>query len=494
MEEHFIAAKYRRIKLNENFHLYKFVEVIVNPYYDSDRDMITYFNESGQKQELFYLEDLDLAISDDEFCFDDLMPLETLSALYNDQTALEQYEKDCKAFFRYTHFDPEKEELKLINTNVNEIINSEEDSHFRSYHYEFVTGDNLETNVLLPLPLFDKWVKLANDGDYEKLKNEIFQHKELFKKKQESFDMVENFFSIPKLEETEIQPPQTTEEILNELYSLIGLENVKENVQELITYLTFLNKTKDDLSLESPNLNMFFTGSPGTGKTTVARYVAKLLYSMGYTKKDSFSEITPEKLIAGYVGQTAIKTKDFLSKNKGGVILVDEAYVLSSQSNSFADEALAEILKEMERKDTVFIFAGYKNEMNDFMNMNPGLQSRIGFYTNFDNYNKEELLEMFHNKIKKYKFNITEDASSKVAEVIEQSINNDNFGNGRFIDKLCEKIIFSHANSTFHSNDKEALLTITEDSISDGLAEKLNYSSKRGEKIGFHTKKKTLTQ
>ena len=106
---------------------------------------------------------------------------------------------------------------------------------------------------------------------------------------------------------------------------------------------------------------MFFTGNPGTGKTTVARIIGELLYKMGYLKNNNVIEITPKDLIAGYVGQTAIKTGELLKKNKGGLIFIDEAYILAGEANRFAGEALVEIIKELEKNETVFIFAGYKD-------------------------------------------------------------------------------------------------------------------------------------
>ena len=108
-------------------------------------------------------------------------------------------------------------------------------------------------------------------------------------------------------------------------------------------------KTDKYLELESPNLHMFFTGNPGTGKTTVARIISKLFYEMGYLKSSKVAEITPKDLIAEYVGQTAIKTANFIKKNKGGVIFIDEAYIFSSDANEFANESLVEILKELEK-------------------------------------------------------------------------------------------------------------------------------------------------
>ena len=243
-------------------------------------------------------------------------------------------------------------------------------------------------------------------------------------------------------------------------------------------------KTDKYLELESPNLHMFFTGNPGTGKTTVARIISKLFYEMGYLKSSKVAEITPKDLIAEYVGQTAIKTANFIKKNKGGVIFIDEAYIFSSDANEFANESLVEILKELERNETVFIFAGYKDEMKKFIDMNPGLESRVGYYLNYEDYTKEELLNIFETKINKMGFIVEEELKQKIEKLIEKEKETKNFGNGRYIDKLINKIILEHSLNTEKYKRKKELITLTKNDLPESINEDLSFKVKK-KKMGF---------
>lgn len=266
------------------------------------------------------------------------------------------------------------------------------------------------------------------------------------------------------------------------LDDLIGLENVKEEIKKLQNYLTFLNKTKEDLNLGNPNLHMVFTGNPGTGKTTVARILARILYELGYVKCDKFKEITAGDLIAGYVGQTAEKTKNVIAKNKGGIIFIDEAYVFCSRGQEFANEALVEIIKEMDKKETVFIFAGYTNEMEDFIKMNPGIKSRIGYELGFKDYTIDQLYQIFEYKLASTKLKITEEGKEKVKKLIAECITMKNFGNGRYIDKLFDKIIINHSCRTLDAKTIEELSTITADSVEENILDTIKNKQK---KLGF---------
>ena len=206
----------------------------------------------------------------------------------------------------------------------------------------------------------------------------------------------------------------------------------------------------NNLKLASSNLHMIFTGNPGTGKTTVARIMAKMLYDMGIVKENKLIEVERKDLVASYIGQTATKTSEVIDKAKGGVLFVDEAYTLSSESkNDFGAEAIATLIKAMEdhKDELVVIFAGYKNEMKDFLDINPGISSRIGYTFDFEDYNIEELKQIFYKKIAKMGFSYEEDCDVKLTEVCSYFSKRKSFGNGRFIDKLIQATMLKHATS-----------------------------------------------
>ena len=269
----------------------------------------------------------------------------------------------------------------------------------------------------------------------------------------------------------EYEQNKSIEEIFEELDSLVGLEKVKKMLRELVDLITLKEKSKDILNIKALNLHMVFLGNPGTGKTTVARIVSKILYNLKYIKQDKLIEVTSKDLVAEYVGQTAIKTANVVQKALGGVLFIDEAYSLASgsgQGNSYNEEAVATLIQAMEnnRDNLVVIFAGYTKEMQDFLNLNSGIVSRIGYTVEFEDYTTEELIKIFTSFMEKSGFVLSKEAIQKVKEIIEQNRNMKNFGNARFVRNIYEKTIVKHASNTKDKKSKKALKTIEAKDIS----------------------------
>ena len=282
---------------------------------------------------------------------------------------------------------------------------------------------------------------------------------------------------------------------------LLSVDQVKEEVNKLVNYLVYKEMTKGNLDLEELNLNMMFTGNPGTGKTTVAQIFADILCKLGYLKNNKVKVIGAQHLISDHVGGTGVKTQKLIESCKGGVIIIDEAYVLASEgTEKFSNDCFGIILTEMQKKETVFIFAGYEKEMERFINFNSGLKSRIGIRLNFKNYNLEELYSMLINKIEEvnkdnalYKLHFQEDGLEAAKNLIEKAMENRDFGNARFVENLKEAILREKAKIVekcynFESLEEleKMLYSITADDIPQYLVE----NTKSKEKVlGFQPKK-----
>lgn len=269
----------------------------------------------------------------------------------------------------------------------------------------------------------------------------------------------------------EYNSKKTLEEIFEDLNSLVGLKKVKDMLHELVDLIELKNKAGNDLKISNTNMHMVFLGNPGTGKTTVARIVAQILYNLNYIKQNKLIEVSSKDLVAEYVGQTAPKTMAVIEKAMGGVLFIDEAYSLASgkgQGNSYNEEAIATLIQAMEisRDNLVVIFAGYTVEMQDFLNANSGIVSRIGYTVEFEDYTEDELIQIFKSMVKKAGFEITDEAIQKAKDIIKKYKNTKNFGNARFARSLYEKSVIKHASNTKGKKRKSILKTITPEDIS----------------------------
>lgn len=258
---------------------------------------------------------------------------------------------------------------------------------------------------------------------------------------------------------------------MSELNDLIGIQCIKRDVSELIGLVnTMKNREKRGLKTIPISLHLVFTGNPGTGKTTVARILAQLYKEIGVLSVGQLVEVDRSDLVAGYVGQTALKTQKKIDEAKGGILFIDEAYTLVKDGNDFGQEAIDTILKEMEdhRGEFIVVVAGYPESMKKFINSNPGLKSRFNRFFHFPDYNIEELEQIFNMFCEKYDYKLTEKARLKVREDIlamEQS-KTDNFANARDIRNYFERIITKQANRIFaieNANEKDMLTIIPSD-------------------------------
>ncbi len=260
---------------------------------------------------------------------------------------------------------------------------------------------------------------------------------------------------------------KSTEEIQGELSTLVGLTNVKKELEGLIDLVMLNNKLEKRIPL---NLNMIFIGNPGTGKTTVARIFAEILYNLGYIKNNKLIEVTGKDLIGEYVGQTSNKTAKVLENALDGLLFIDEAYTLMNQAGNngnYSQDAISTITKYMtdyEGRITI-IFAGYKEEMKEFLELNSGLISRVGETIEFGDYSEEELLTIFKKEVEKAEFEIEEKAEREILNIIKQNIKTRNFGNARFVINVFKKTLMQHAKRCREIQDMKELRKITIEDI-----------------------------
>ncbi|MDP9751846.1 stage V sporulation protein K [Thermoanaerobacter pentosaceus] len=270
----------------------------------------------------------------------------------------------------------------------------------------------------------------------------------------------------PKEITTTVDDKKLQEEALKELNSLIGLNKVKEIIQEIYAFSQLqIKRKKEGLATEPIVLHMIFKGNPGTGKTTVARILGKLLKSIGVLEKGHVVEVERADLVGEYIGHTAHRVRENVKKALGGILFVDEAYSLArGGEKDFGKEAIDTLVKEMEdnRNKFILILAGYKHEMEYFLNTNPGLRSRFPIQIDFPDYTIDELLQIAELMLKNRQYKLTESAKRKLMKILIRNDNSREMGNARLVRNIIERAIRKQAVRVLNKINitKEDLITI----------------------------------
>nr|YP_009420410.1 CbbX Rubisco expresion Protein [Chroomonas placoidea]ASO76049.1 CbbX Rubisco expresion Protein [Chroomonas placoidea] len=250
------------------------------------------------------------------------------------------------------------------------------------------------------------------------------------------------------------------QEILDQLdKDLVGLVPVKTRLKE-VAALLLVHRLRKSLGLTSsnPNLHMSFTGSPGTGKTTVALKMADVLFRLGYIRKGHLVTVTRDDLVGQYIGHTAPKTKEVLKRAMGGVLFIDEAYYLYKPDNErdYGSEAIEILLQVMEnqRDDLVIIFAGYKERMDEFYESNPGLSSRVANHIDFPDYSPEELLIIAKQMVEEQQYRLTDESANVLLDYIKIRKEYPHFANARSVRNAIDRARMRQANRMFNAGNK----------------------------------------
>ena len=404
----------------------------------------------------------------------------------------------------YVIDDPNIKDSKveeIIDSNVNAVfilVVYEKGDNFEAKKY-YSMVDNIRNKFFWELTLSDPTEQEKNKYIKKVIKQHHFSNKTTDKELKaitcydiETIDkcLMSAFIKATKEETTEI----TAKELniiknpnyrtgLKKLNKLVGLEDVKQQIQQIIDYVQ-VHKQRG----HSPTLHMIFKGNPGTGKTEVARLVGEIFAEYGILE-DKFVEVGRNDIVAGYVGQTALKTQKVIEQALGGVLFIDEAYSLSSNSEKdYGAEAISTLIKNMEdyKDNLCVIMAGYPQEMEAFLKSNAGLKSRIQFFVDFPDYSTEELYRIFTKLVKEGHFKLNRNCKAVVMDFLTNEISNksNDFGNGRLCRNLYEHILFEQATRVRRNKLKDINTIIAED-VTNAVNKMMTKPSNR--QIGFST-------
>ena len=416
-----------------------------------------YLEDNSMKVYSFYRFEKEYKFTDNFLVFQDLVGIK-----------LEDTKDEQRFFFNLeSYLKNNKKNMVLIYGNSTEL-----DNFFLGYENIRKNYFDLYIKTISP-EINDIYNKVLDKLDIDDhIKVDIFKYIESTYKKGIDYinyiDDLVNYYSFHK-ELPKIEEKKSLDLIFKELNELVGLNDIKKILHELVDVISLKEKTKGSLNIKDINLHMVFLGNPGTGKTTIARLIANILYELGIIKENKLVEVGVKDLVAEYVGQTAPKTNLVIEKSLNGVLFIDEAYALATKNdNSYNAEAIATLIQAMEnyRDKLVVIFAGYTKEMQDFLDSNSGIVSRIGYTLNFPDYTTEELIEIFKTFTNKAGFIVKDDAINYLKDIINENRNMKNFGNARFIRNIYEKTIVKHASRVKDKKQLKVLRTITKDDIS----------------------------
>jgi stage V sporulation protein K len=355
--------------------------------------------------------------------------------------------------------------------NLNKLVVT---NNFKS-HFNKIVQENILFDLDKSKTYLLNYLRQNKHSKFEEVKQTFYAFLSLvcdfdIQKNQNINDVLGIDFTIHNAIEVE---DDSLEKVLGELNELVGLENVKKDVAELVNLLKVQQKrTTQGLKNIEITLHTVFLGPPGTGKTTVARLLGRIFKHLQFLTKGQMIETDREGMVAGYVGQTATKVDAIIAEAKGGVLFIDEAYALSQNlGNDYGGEAVNTLLKRMEdfRDDFAVVVAGYDEPMQVFIDSNPGLRSRFNRYFHFDHFSPEQLFTIFEIYCKKSDFILTQEAKEKLKDTFELLFEkrDDSFGNARVIRNIFEKCIQKQANRIIKIKKltKKSLRTLTEEDI-----------------------------